>query len=78
MFEVSATAIRCHQGLKGPKHQTNYFSKENLNLDRQVPGPRGRSALWGPGCWDGEWGRERQTEREVYTLLPRAFGLRVE
>lgn len=37
MFEASVIAIRCHQELESPKHQINYFSKENLNLDRQVP-----------------------------------------
>lgn len=68
VFEVSVTEIRCYQELKSPKHQINYFSKENLNLDRQVPGPHGGPALWGTGCWDRGWGRERQRQRGRFVL----------
>lgn len=68
VFEISVTAIRCHQGLENSKHQINYFSKENFNLDRQVPDPHGRPSLWGIGCWDRGWRGKRQRRRFVLSF----------
>lgn len=80
VFEDLVIAVKRHQGLKCPKHWINYFSKENLNLDRmRFPDPHGRSALWGRSRGTGvalgtrltkEGQTDKQKERRKRMFVP--------
>lgn len=67
LFEPLVIEITHHEGLESPKHQINYFSKENLHPDRlRFLGPLSGPALWGAGHWSrsGSQALGRQRERD--------------